>query len=136
MTQRSLILVQYFQFYEQFKIHCHFQNLSVLLKLGDRHYAFWPFINNSRADCLAASRFCCCRVNAVIRLVNQAKWHTDLKCDYVCVCVCVCVCVHVIVCMYYLTYTISRILLPRPLINPAAHIPERNNNDKEKSPRV
>ena len=28
MTQRLFIWVQYFQFYEQFEIHCHFQNLS------------------------------------------------------------------------------------------------------------
>ena len=37
MTQKSLILVEYFYFYEQLKILCHFQNLSFLPKLGGRH---------------------------------------------------------------------------------------------------
>ena len=43
MTQRSLSLVEYFWFYEQFKIHCHFQNLSLFLSWETEIYASIDF---------------------------------------------------------------------------------------------
>ena len=43
MTQRSLNLDEYFWFYDQFKIHCHFQNLSLFLSWETEIYASIDF---------------------------------------------------------------------------------------------